>query len=475
MKENLCEKVVKFIGSYAKSITIVIAVLVFILSIMQTISITNWLTSIIVCLFVYFFIQDLIVSFVKAEIDKKDLSKKGVEIILGDWGSGKTHYFNNVYIKENGYAESVVKRVSCFSYTREEFIKQIVAMSFWNRWLSLNGMLSGYISFNWHKMLPKNKVIFIDDLERLPCDNYMANDFIGIIEELKKHNLVVIACSHSDIKQKVIRQYLEKMVDYTPIEITLNRQIQSKAIFYTIESVSKIILKKEQQESFVNLFSENISDAVNLRNIKKVLQEIKKKENDIQSVIIDIINIPKKDDMSIDNIKKYYRYLKVKDQIKTYLLSYGLLFAYPNFAQMVKDFEKTSIKNESGEDENLFGQKLDPKTIKKQNFKKYLSSKIKAKHLEKALKLYDMYGGIELLSKISFDSIKELLNVISEKCSLITDDELLRCLLNLDGKNTNAEDIENYYCVENKDAYTLCKKMALYTIKKKNSSILRVI
>ncbi|WP_407878035.1 hypothetical protein, partial [Francisella sciaenopsi] len=173
----------------------------------------------------------------------------GVDIILGDWGSGKTHYFENVYKPK--YSSFRAKKLSCFSYSREEFIKQLITIKFSNRWLSLNGLLAGYILHNWHKMLPKNMLIFIDDLERLPCDKYMANDFIGIVEELKKHNRVVIACSSQDIKQGVIRRYLEKLVDYFPHEITLEEQIESRAIIETINSTindiedSKIELKKE--------------------------------------------------------------------------------------------------------------------------------------------------------------------------------------------------------------------------------------
>lgn len=145
-------------------------------------NISNSLLPIVILIFLYFIIKDSFKTFfyfVKESLLKlikccrhRSLNARkipiGVDIILGDWGSGKTYYFYNGYKQE--YSSFRLEKLSCFSYSREEFIKQLITIKFWNRWLSLNGLLAGYILHNWHKMLPKNMLIFIDDLERLPCD-----------------------------------------------------------------------------------------------------------------------------------------------------------------------------------------------------------------------------------------------------------------------------------------------------------------
>ncbi|MBK2110553.1 hypothetical protein [Francisella tularensis] len=378
----------------------------------------------------------------------------GCDLILGDWGAGKTYYFNNKYAKQ--YNSSSIEKISCFSYTREDFIKQLVRINFWNRWLSLNGILASYISFNWHKMLPKNKVIFIDDLERLPCDENQTNDFIGIINELKKYNRVVIACSLSDIKQKTISQYLEKIVDSNPYEITLKYQIKARAIIETIkstisknnhlsvnEAVNSIIVLLEEDYnqsdssekytnhiSFVNLFSANVQDAINLRSIEKVFSNIYKQDNatDIIRSIKSAIKLPKKE-ISIPDIKEYYRYLKVGESIKQYLLAYELLFSYPNLASLLKDFDPNS---------------LDEKQLEIEVEKYLLSKNFNIKHLSKVRHLIRQIGFIKL-KYLSFSNVDEILSKIGKE-SEITYHELISMILMKEPKYRDITiDVEKYF------------------------------
>lgn len=481
MKKNLCEEVIEFIQNHTRPIAIAVVVLVFILSIKQVISITNLISTIIVCLFVYFFIEDFIKSFIKSKIDKKESLrtkvsiKKGVQIILGDWGAGKTHYFNNVYINENKFHESIVERISCFSYTREEFIKQIVAMSFWNRWLSLNGMLSGYISFNWHNMLPKNKVIFIDDLERLPCNNNMANDFIGIIEKLKKYNHVVIACSHLNIKQEAISQYLEKMADYMPIEITLEKQMESKAIINTIKStinnisersslmreINRLIEKLQlddgvykKHKSLVYFFTKNYSfndsEAINLRNIKKVFENIyiQQEADKIIEVITNLITEELPREMNIENIKSCWRYYKIKEKIQEYLIIYELLFAYPNLKPIIQKYKQKDKTNNS------------------ESFKKYIKDYVKDKHLRN-LEILNFDHGLEYLINLSFYSIGQLLAEINE-LSEVNDDDFLSDILAINNITFIKTEKDFFKKESVRDIYGFYKKQALQHLTKDN-------
>ncbi|APA82878.1 P-loop NTPase fold protein [Francisella tularensis] len=462
---NWCKKISLFLKRFHKELYgFFIALTLISLFFINVISVVSGLIALVVA---SLFLKDSINTFICKKISSDTQIKTGVKIILGDWGSGKTHFFNKVYVKD--YEENFeIVRLSCFSYSRSEFIKQIVAISFWNRWLSLNGLLAGYISFNWHNMLPKNKLIFIDDLERLPCDENMANDFIGIIEKLKKYNHIVIACSHSDVRQKVISNYLEKLVDSLPIEITLEKQIKKDAITDTVRSVvgnrlDNALNTHDKQKAFANLFTCNNSDAVNLRNIKKVLKSICEQDNteDILQIIVDVINEPSKD-ISFDNIKKYHRYLKIKDKFELYLLSYELLFAYPNFTKIVRDFE-----NDNKANKNSSEQPNSETEITK--FREYLSKKIKDKHIEKAVKLADIYGGARYLKKISFASIGELLKDI-DRLSNTSDEEVLKDLF------LNSSDTEKYFTFGvytdkkylnisvDKRAYNLCKDEALYVI-----------
>ncbi|QIW10372.1 hypothetical protein [Francisella sp. LA112445] len=467
-------------------------------------NISNFLFLILIFIFLYFMTKDILKSFfyfvkrlifklIKCCCNRRLNTRKiptGVDIILGDWGSGKTHYFENVYKQK--YNSFRLEKLSCFSYSREEFIKQLITIKFWNRWLSLNGLLAGYILHSWHKMLPKNMLIFIDDLERLPCNKYMANDFIGIIEELKKDNRVVIACSPQDIKQDIISRYLEKLVDYLPHQITLEKQVKTKAIIGTINSTIKDIdnkksLKDELEKlinllsdelesglynyhkNFTQLFSKNSSDAINLRNIKKVFSQIYKQGNadKIIKIIVDIVSQDISKDITFDNIKSYYRYLKIKEKIELYLVAYELLFTYPNFSTLVQNCKGDNIDHKRKMERGYFSKKLQSsvkdysESSALEEYEKELKEKIKSKDISKVVFLFEKMQ-IKKLEELSFAAIGEFLEEI-DSLSTINDNDLLRDLV-----LGNSIEIEKHFTCEDSssEVYDFCKRVSLYVIGK---------
>ncbi|WP_155105187.1 hypothetical protein [Francisella philomiragia] len=344
---------------------------------------------------------------------------------------------------------------------------------------------------NWHKMLPKNMLIFIDDLERLPCDKYMANDFIGIVEELKKYNRVVIACSPQDIRQKIISKYLEKLVDYFPHQITLEKQIKSEAIIIkTIEFTIKDIddnkpFKKEVKKltkllseelaskpykyhkNFTNLFAKNSSDAINLRNIKKVLSQIYKQEkaDKIIKVIVDIVSQDISRDITFENIKNYYRFIKVEEKIQIYLVAYELLFTYPNFATLVQRCKGDNIDHKRKMERGYFIDKIqssnndysEAKALVE--YQEGLKEKIKPKDISKAAFLFKKMQ-INELEELSFSYVGNILKEINTLSDISNNDLLEDLVLG------NSIEIEKHFTSKDDKTYAFCKKMALWIITK---------
>lgn len=286
----------------------------------------------------------------------------------------------------------------------------------------------------------------------------MANDFIGIVEELKKYNRVVIACSLQDIEQDVIREYLEKLVDYFPHEITLEKQVKTRAIIETINSTIKDIdnrqslkdeLKKlinllsdelesgsyNYHKNFTDLFAKNSSDAINLRSIKKVFSQMYQLDNadKIIKVIVDIVSEDIARNITFDNIKNYYRYLKTKEKIQIYLVAYELLFTYPKLSSIVNDYYKSSKIKDPDWVPNM--DVFDKKDKKKLDLSKY----IKDKDIEKINFLSDKVGDFR---NLNFRYVDKLLEEI-DSLSTINDNDLLRDLVL--GKSIQ---VEKYFTCE---------------------------
>lgn len=462
-------KIYKFIVGDFKNIYLLfflLSLIIFRFFGLSIFDLTDIFIGITITIFLTFFLKDAINTIIiKLKLNPIQNNKinTGVAIIIGDWGAGKTFYFNNEYVKK--YKGFQVERLSCFSYTRDEFIKQLVSISFWNRWLSLNGLFSGYIIFNWHNMLPKNKLILIDDLERLPCDDNMANDFIGIINILKNDNHIVLVCSEKYLKPS-INKYIEKIVDFTPKEITIDTQIELNSIIKVVEStrmaldsrnealrnsidslVETLSENKESQYSFINLFSGNHgSYSINLRNVKKVLTTIYEAENSesIIEVIRYIVAGDKSRNITIDKIKLEIISLKTKNLIEQYLLAYQLLFTYPDLKSIIKDYKISLGDNKTEEF----------------NFKNYLINNIEPKYIENFISLY-LSLGLDILSNLSFDSVGLILGDISRLNKFTRKELLLPILLYSNDSFTKVEqkftDHSNF-----KRSYSFIKNIALY-------------
>ena len=300
---------------------------------------------------------------------------KDVDIITGPWGSGKTYYFKNEYIRKYKYID--VCEVSCFSYNRNELIEQILSTRLFVRWLYLNPLLYKWTLLNWQRSLPKNKLIFIDDIDRLPNNNDLAKDFLGIIDKLKNNNKIVLCCSLNNIDNHIILNYMEKIIDNFPIEINRHFQIQRNSIH---NSLSKLTSKLEPEiktsfekilesiknsdknnnkniENFLMFFSNDSETTVNIRSIEIVMSFIIRLQCPQKSKqVLEFINscIREMDkSISYENIKKYSNLLKYKNYFIAIIKSKYLLLKYPTFPHDISKIIKGNNKTHDLSDKDF--------------------------------------------------------------------------------------------------------------------------
>ncbi|WP_407876442.1 hypothetical protein, partial [Francisella sciaenopsi] len=233
------------------------------------------------------------------------------------------------------------------------------------------------------------------------------------------------------------------------------------------KSVNKKSVNKKSHKNFTDLFAKNSSDAINLRNIKKVLSHIYKQENadKIIEVIVDITSKNITKDITFNNIKNYYRYLKVKEKVEVYLVAYELLFSYPNFAILVHNCKGDNIDHKRKMKKGYFPKNIQG-SVKDYSEAKALDEykkglKIKPKYISKAVFLFEKLP-ISELEKLSFSKVGDILKNI-DRLSTINDNDLLKDLV-LDDIGI---EIEKYFTCETEESYLFCKRKALSMIAKK--------
>ncbi len=156
----------------------------------------------------------------------------------GDWGVGKTHFWNN--FKEEHLKEKKVSYVSLFGKDsiqdiRTDIILQISkkdelinkSKSFLSKIGNIVGVngedmkftLSGSILSSLLTLFSKkdfeNVVVCLDDFERL-SKNLEENDVLGLISELKeqKNCKVVMILNQDKVEDETLSKYKDKIIDY---------------------------------------------------------------------------------------------------------------------------------------------------------------------------------------------------------------------------------------------------------------------
>lgn len=145
-------------------------------------------------------------------------SKRNRCIILnGEWGTGKTYYY------ECSLRSKIIKyygkpiEIPCFSATKDELILNLILSNPIYNIISLHGILSSLMKNNWMAFMPKKKVIVFDDFERLGgfTDNKDKKyaDVLGIINYLKQDNYILLIANINKTESNVLNSYLEKITD----------------------------------------------------------------------------------------------------------------------------------------------------------------------------------------------------------------------------------------------------------------------
>ncbi len=228
-------------------------------------------------------------------------------LIEGEWGSGKTTLYEDVF-RDKKHIKDI--KISCFSANKAELINQLGQESFLWKVLSLNGTLSKLLENNWRAFMPKRRVVVFDDLERLHSGENNYVDLIGIIDYLKTSNKcdIILLASFSDIKNEVFLMYMERIVD----DVCMPPVIAGTNYLYKLDLCS---CKFEKNED------EILSDGVYQTEDKSYYQLINNKKNKL------ILKQQCSDDvkMFFDNVryqKNAIEHHKLNDWFDSYL--------YPN-------------------------------------------------------------------------------------------------------------------------------------------------
>ena len=212
------------------------------------------------------------------------------------WGTGKTHYYKH-HLKKQFNQQYIY--ISCFAYTKKELLIELsIHNRLWVRILSLQGILITLIDHSWRSLLPKNKIIILDDIERLHKGEENLLDILGIIDELKKNNKVLLIGSIEEIKSEIFSKYLEKIVDDF-IKFDSNESLNNILRESTIDLDPK-------DADYINEIINNLNEySSNLRIIK----------NTIPTIINFFKDLKEKYEPKAKEVYKYY----LRDQI-TYLV-----------------------------------------------------------------------------------------------------------------------------------------------------------
>ena len=251
---------------------------------------------------IIFYVLYLFFKFIYASLRKKnenDLFKEHQCVMLDSpWGTGKTYYYDNKIKKK---LNSPIY-ISCFSYTILELLTEIaIKNSFIIRAISFNGLFFNFMKNNWSLLIPKNRIIVLDDLERLHQNDENILDIISLIDRLLKNNNKILLIGHLDKilkNSKIASEYLEKVVDnFIPFD---------KSSF--LNSVLKEFFNKNQcsneNKQYINNVIERstaveylLHSKLNLRIVKKFLpillesyKEIEEKHKDYGEVVKEYIN-----------------------------------------------------------------------------------------------------------------------------------------------------------------------------------------
>ena len=317
--------------------------------------IKNWLTVSVGCVLLAFIIYQGVKSlWIYIKLAHRKYTYKTDQrdgyclLIVGEWGSGKTTLYEDVF-KNKKHIDDI--HISCFSANKAELISQLGQESFLWKLCSLNGILSKLLENNWRKFMPTRRVVVFDDLERLHSGEHNYVDLIGVIDYLKVENKcdIILLASCSNIKYNVFTMYMERIVDEicTPIIKDVRSTCQGSerkqflsADYKQFDSYMGYNQKAKTKSEFINQIVNDAYDQIyayytmgkftNIRVISKSLNQIK---DDIQN----IINENKIHDNSNEQIGIIILKSLLANEVKNIVKVYHLLYQnYRLFSEMLE-------------------------------------------------------------------------------------------------------------------------------------------
>jgi hypothetical protein len=223
--KTIASKTLAFIHKYYNYILLLMTISIFYFTQEYILSLLKNITISLICIVILYLCLSRLKLFIKNKVSnlddksnpEKPNNKATCVFLEGVWGEGKTEYYKRhlkrVYIKENGVPPIYI---SCFGMNKIELITAISSQSsFILNIFALNTLFARFLPNNWQYLMPRNKVIIFDDIERLHHSNNDYLDLLAIIEYLKNTcgcELLLIG-NQKEIESPFFNAYLEKVVD----------------------------------------------------------------------------------------------------------------------------------------------------------------------------------------------------------------------------------------------------------------------
>ena len=230
-------------------------------------------------------------------------------LIVGEWGSGKTTLYEDVF-KDKKHIKDI--KISCFSSNKVELINQLGQYNFFWKIFSLNGILSKLLENNWRTFMPKRRVVVFDDLERLHSGKNNYVDLIGIIDYLKVENKcdIILLANLSNIKNNILNIYMERIVD----------DICTPPVITEITNVHKFYGNSSELEAY-----ETLGDGVYQTNDRRYYQIINNKKYKLNKQGNDELNFDCEEHEKLNKWFDNYLYPNIlmdRDKHKKYSIAY---------------------------------------------------------------------------------------------------------------------------------------------------------
>jgi len=232
--------------------------------------------------------------------------EEGLVIALdGEWGIGKTHFWNKFENKE--LLDKKVAYISLFGKTNTQEIRKEIALKLYpslNKGLTfmqniktiLKSMSEKYLGVDITDLLTimskknfKDSIICFDDIER--TSNLDMNSFLGLIAELKEQkNSKVIVIYHSqkqkDSSQNMFSEYKDKIIDYE-ILFTPTPEESFVLISNQLKHFREYPLKYFQEQNILNI--RVMIKVINALNDFGFIEDLLKDNQDIKDNIVNYL------------------------------------------------------------------------------------------------------------------------------------------------------------------------------------------